>query len=97
MTERDIAFWLQGFFELLPTLDTAVNPDDLGARWSRKVRQHLALALESTPRSGFLLACRAVVDQPQALQAVVAAQFEHVIDAGATGYDPAHPPGTPRC
>lgn len=93
MTDRDFAFWLQGFFELQALREDPIEFDTIDA-WAGAIRKHADLALLSVPASGFILACRSVADQPDALRAIVASQFEHVIDPTMPPIekDPAHKP-----
>lgn len=90
MNERDFAFWLQGFFEI--GVITPAVEGLWGDAHASVVKKHADLALQTSKDSGFLLACKAVADQPEALRAIVAAQFEHIIDQTLppTHLDPAH-------
>ena len=82
MTPRDLAFWIQGCFENggTPVADT--------------VRKHAQLVLVSEPGAQFARDVAAVCDHPDALRAMVASQFEHVIDKTLppARVDPAHNP-----
>lgn len=88
MTPRDLAFWLQGFYELHDVVNVTLT-----AEATDLIRKHADLVLVTTPKDPFAIAVRALADNGKGLRAIVAAQFEHVIDATfpAPEKDPAHP------
>ena len=89
MTSRDLAFWLQGFYELH---DASGNSVKAGAH--DLIRKHAELVLVTNKADPFAIAVRALADNGLGLRALVSAQFEHVVDATfpPPEKDPAHPP-----
>ena len=79
MTDRDLAYWLQGFFELS-------EPDSINAANAACISRHLALVRTLTPDSAFatkietLLMISSEAERATLIRKVVADLFEHVID-----------------
>lgn len=88
MTPRDLAFWLQGFYELHDAQLESPRRDCADI-----IRKHAELVLVTNPGNEFAIAVRALADNGRGLRALVSAQFEHVIDKtmGDPKNDPAHP------
>lgn len=84
MTPRDFAYWLQGLFELtaatLPAGTLTLTPLQIDC-----IRKHIALVYTTHPGDAFVRSIEAVLERaPEAVEPLLAAHFEHVID-------PAHP------
>lgn len=98
MTPRDLAFWLQGYFELTTANTPAQAVPSLLPAWTACVRNHAELVLKAHPDSGFALSVKALATEPAALRLVLQEQFVHVIDPTFNvkpEVDPAHPPRPP--
>lgn len=79
MTDRDLAYWLQGFFELS-------GPDSINDANAACIARHLAVVRTLTPDSAFaakievLLMISSEAERATLIRKVVADLFEHVID-----------------
>ena len=92
MTSRDLAFWLQGFYEL--TMHSLPGSMDSFVPAADCVRKHAELVLVTEPASSFAISVKHLADKPAGLRDLVSAQFEHVIDKTfpPPEQDPAHKP-----
>jgi hypothetical protein len=92
MTERDFAYWLQGYFELV---EAGVTQEDMPAgllpvdmpkatlneNQKQCVRNHINLVRTTQKESSLLIAIEALLEYDvPAMRKVLDAHFEHVID-----------------
>lgn len=74
MTSRELAYWLQGYFELLnPARSAKLRPEQV-----ELIRAHCALVRARYPDDLFAAAVSALVDAPEALRTIIEAQFTPV-------------------
>jgi hypothetical protein len=106
MTERDFAYWLQGFFEIGKEGEvwSDLTPEQIDC-----IKNHIALVRTTQKTSVLLTAIEALLDHDTvSVQKVISSYFEHVIDpqhpdqdvanAAHTGFKPAfnHPASGPK-
>lgn len=86
MTERDLIYWVQGFFEIIEFGDQEIKA--LTAEQVKTVQRHIDLVRETTPNSVLCIALEPILKMSEsapmysfeALKAIVASYFQHVID-----------------
>lgn len=74
MTSRELAYWLQGYFELT----AAGGSVSLSGAQAEMIRAHCLLVLAECPNDLFAIAVGALADDAPALGKVIAAQFSTV-------------------
>jgi hypothetical protein len=98
MTERDFAYWLQGYFEIAGDLQSSLTLNQTVC-----IRNHIALVRTTQKTSVLLTAIEALLDNDDtvSIRKVISSYFEHVIDpqhpnqeAANTAHSPWSGPGT---
>jgi hypothetical protein len=83
MTERDFAYWIQGYFELIDEIDSSdYHSGLLNVKQVECIQNHINL-VKTTPKnpSVFIISVEALLQEDtESLKKVVSAYFEHVID-----------------